>query len=123
EDINSMSDAEFMDKYGATQAQMAHITGSVLGHVNNGMEQAVASAADKRAAQQEALEFGLNLAWALGQEGLKLLPGGNLASAILPDSITGSETYVAIKGELESRLRQGLTYEAADLVLEEFPDL
>lgn len=123
QDINTMSPADFQARYGRDQTQMAHLVGEVLGHVNNGMEQAVQVASDKRAAQEKALEFGLDLAWALGQDGIKLLPGGNVVSTILPDSITGSATFGQLKGELVSKLKQGLAGEAAELLLEEFPDL
>lgn len=123
QDINTLSPQAFQEKYGRDQTQQAHLIGEVLGHINNGTEQAVSVASDKRAAQQKSLEFGLNLAWALGQDGLKLLPGGNVVSTILPDSVTGSATYGQIKDELVSKLKEGLTNEAADLLLEKFPDL
>lgn len=121
-DINTLSDAEFQQQYGRDQTQQAHLTGEILGHVSNGMEQAIQQAADKRAAQRQGLEFGINLAWALGQDGLKLLPGGNVLSAILPDQITSSQAYGVLKGELESMIKDGLVDQAADTLLEEFPD-
>lgn len=122
-DVNTLNDADFLAKYGRNQAEMTHIAGSVLGHIDNGLEQATQVASDKHAAQQKGLEFGLDLAWALGQDGLKLLPGGNVVSTILPDSITSSETFGAIKGEIETMMREGLSDQAAGLLLEKFPDL
>lgn len=123
-DINTLDDAAFAGKYdGSNQAQVAHLAGSILGHIDNGMEQAIAVSSDKHASRQKGLEFGLDLAWALGQDGLKLLPGGNVVSAVLPDSVTGSETWGAIKGEVESLMRKGLADQAAGLLLEKFPDL
>lgn len=123
-DINTLDDAAFAAKYdGANQAQVAHLAGALLGHIDNGLEQAVEVASDKHEAQQKGLEFGLELAWALGQDGIKLLPGGNVVSTILPDSITKSETWGQIKGELEKMMKEGLTNEAAGLLLEKFPDL
>lgn len=124
EDVNTLDDAAFAAKYdGANQAQVAHIAGSLLGHIDNGLEQAVDVAKDRNAAQQKGLEFGLDLAWSLGQDGLKLLPGGNVISAILPDSVTKSATWGEIKGEVEKLMKQGLTSEASELLLEKFPDL
>lgn len=123
-DVNTLDDAAFADKYdGANQAQVAHLAGALLGHIDNGLEQAVEVAGDKHDAQQKGLEFGLDLAWALGQDGMKLLPGGNVVSTILPDSITRSETWGEVKGELEKMMKEGLTGEAAELLLEKFPDL
>lgn len=122
-DINTMSPEAFQAKYGRDQTQQAHLVGEVLGHINNGMEQAVQVASDKYAAQQKALEFGINLAWALGQDGIKLLPGGNAVATILPDNITNSAAFGQIKDEVVSKLKEGLTGEAADLLLEKFPDL
>lgn len=123
-DVNTLDDAAFADKYdGANQAQVTHLAGALLGHIDNGLEQAVEVASDKHDAQRKGLEFGLDLAWALGQDGLKLLPGGNVVSTILPDSITKSETWGEIKGELEKMMKDGLTDQAAGLLLEKFPDL
>lgn len=122
-DINTLSDADFMAKYGTDKVQQAGLVGQVLGHVQNGMDQAIAVATDKAAAQRNGLEFGINLAWALGKDGLKLLPGGNVVSALLPSEVTGSNTYKAIQGQIESLLKKGATDEAAALLLEKFPDL
>lgn len=122
-DVNTLGDAEFLDKYGVNQAQMSHLVGSVLGHIDNGMEQAVQVASDTYAAQKDALEFVLGLAWALGQDGLKLLPGGSVVSAILPDDVTDSASYGQITEQIESLMRQGLVDQAAASLLENQPDL
>jgi hypothetical protein len=123
-DVNTLSDADFAAKYdGSNQAQITHLAGAILGHIDNGLEQATQAASDKYEAEKKGLEFGLDLAWALGQDGLKLLPGGNVVSTILPDSVTGSETFGAIKGEIETMMREGLGDQAAGLLLEKFPDL
>lgn len=123
-DVNTLNDADFAAKYdGSNQAQITHLAGAILGHIDNGLEQATQVASDKHEAEKKGLEFGLGLAWALGQDGLKLLPGGNVLATVLPDSITGSETFGAIKGELISKMQEGLNDEAAELLLKEFPDL
>lgn len=123
-DVNTLNDADFAAKYdGSNQAQITHLAGAILGHIDNGLEQATQVASDKYETEKKGLEFGLDLAWALGQDGLKLLPGGNVISTILPDSVTGSETFGAIKGEIESMMREGLGDQAAELLLEKFPDL
>lgn len=123
-DVNTLSDSDFAAKYdGSNQAQITHLAGAILGHIDNGLEQATQTASDKYEAEKKGLEFGLDLAWALGQDGLKLLPGGNVVSTILPDSVTGSETFGAIKGEIETMMREGLGDQAAGLLLEKFPDL
>jgi hypothetical protein len=122
-DANSMNEKDFTAKYDADKTQMSHLAGNLLGHVSNGMNQAVEVAGEKYKAEQEALQFGIDLAWSLGQDVLKLAPGGNVMSKILPDSVTNSAAYEAIKGEVETHLKQGMTDKAADLLLEKFPDL
>lgn len=122
-DVNTLDAAAFVDKYGADQTQMSHIAGAILGHIDNGAEQAVQSASDRHEAQKAGLEFALDLGWALAQDGLKLLPGGSVAAAILPDSISGSSSFAAIQGQVESLLQEGLTDQAVELLLEEFPGL
>ena len=123
-DVNTLSDADFAARHpGFEKVQMTHLVGSMLGHIDNGMEQAVQVASDKEASQKQAMEFGLNLTYALAQDGIKLAPGGNVIAAILPDQITNSATYGHISGELTSLLQQGATDQALSLLLDKFPDL
>lgn len=122
-DINTLSPAQIEKKYGASADQVSWLAGQLVAHINTGIDAAVKTGTDKEAAQQQKIDFGLNLLLAAGGDALKLLPGGGVLDDILPPSITGSAVYGTIKGQLEEDLKQGLTDKAYALLLDKLPGL
>jgi hypothetical protein len=120
-DIRSptLSTGDFVRRYGADPQQMSYLVGGLTGHLVAGMEQAMQVATDKRAAQKAALEFGLNLAWALGKDLSKLVPGSEVIKTVLGATDTGGQ----LAGKGTELLKSTLVEKIANEVLKEFPDL
>lgn len=125
-DLNALDNAAFARKYGGdptddkSKMRLCSLVGSLLAHAHNGMQDAMQVATDKRAAQKEVLQFFIDLAWSIGKDGLKAVPGGNVVSYLLPEEITGSKSFEAIKGKVEELVKKGATDKAVAL-LEELP--
>lgn len=117
-DLTNLDESAVQEKYGLSGEQLSHLMGDMLGHVTNGMEDAIAGARGRRAAQQAALETGINIA-------LAALPGGGIIQNTLGK--TGVDVLdrviKKIDGDVRKQLEGATRAQAAEILLEELPDL
>lgn len=120
EDIKNpkMSKQEFVAKYGLEKTQLTHIMGETMGFVTNGMQAAMKSAQDHKAANEAAMKWVMDL-------GLSLLPGVGPARSVV--GLEGSNVLGKIVDGVDKLVRDKIKDmtkdEAAKYLLKQLPGL
>ena len=117
DDVSNLFDAAFQQKYGVDKTQLSKVAGEVLAHVSNGMENAIASAKDKQAAQEAVVKSMVDF-------GFALLPAGGPIKGVLGASGVAvlDRVFGHIDGQIRSQLKDATTDQAKAILAENLPD-
>lgn len=116
DDIRTLSDTDFQAKYGLDKTQLSKIAGETLGHLSNGMEKAVDSAKDRKAAQEAVIKTAVDLAFSM------LPPGGPLKGVLGETGVKALDAlFGKIDGDLRDRLKTATIDQAKSILSKELP--